>query len=434
MLVGARGLAEIIANRQTQIVQGAGASSDFFTADVARHPGARLDLRAGRGRRLGPAQPHDLRPSHRRASAATPRRPGSPASTSSATPCYLYVLSASRCGIAAVMMIARTTTGTSTHGSLYELDAIAAVVIGGTLLSGGRGTIVGTVLGVLIFTTLTNIFTLNNLLHLGPADRQGSDHRRRRAAPAAASRANARQPSRTRPVRTSSAPAPSQPRSTACPCGPRIQQAASDRAGLVAGPRPRSPRRLHQQRPDRRHRRRSRRPRRPAAAGANDEPGDNGRHRLLRPRRRPRLDGRDHQVGAIAEADEVRRRRAAGRRGHQRRQPADQPGRDLHQRRVDAIVLLPFDGAALTAGRASRRWRPASRSSTSTASSTTPFAARTTVLGDNYGMGVSAGTYICEQLGEQDGRRRRRDRRHRLAAADPGPQPRASPTRSPTAA
>jgi ribose transport system permease protein len=59
--------------------------------------------------------------------------------------------------------MARTTTGSSTHGSLYELDAIAAVVIGGTLLLGGRGTIVGTVLGVLIFTTLSNVFTLNNL-------------------------------------------------------------------------------------------------------------------------------------------------------------------------------------------------------------------------------------------------------------------------------
>jgi ribose transport system permease protein len=59
--------------------------------------------------------------------------------------------------------MARTTTGSSTHGGLYELDAIAAVVIGGTLLIGGRGTIVGTVLGVLIFTTLSNVFTLNNL-------------------------------------------------------------------------------------------------------------------------------------------------------------------------------------------------------------------------------------------------------------------------------
>jgi ribose transport system permease protein len=75
---------------------------------------------------------------------------------------YLYVLVGVCCGIAALMLIARTTTGSATHGNLYELDAIAAVVIGGTLLSGGRGSIVGTVLGVLIFTTLNNIFILNN--------------------------------------------------------------------------------------------------------------------------------------------------------------------------------------------------------------------------------------------------------------------------------
>ena len=60
-------------------------------------------------------------------------------------------------------VIARTTTGSSTHGHPTELDAIAAVVIGGTLLSGGRGTIVGTLLGVVIFSILTNVFTLNNL-------------------------------------------------------------------------------------------------------------------------------------------------------------------------------------------------------------------------------------------------------------------------------
>ena len=74
----------------------------------------------------------------------------------------LYVLLGVCCGIAAVMLVARTATGSSTHGNLYELEAIAAVVIGGTLLSGGRGTIVGTVLGVLIFAILTNVFVLNN--------------------------------------------------------------------------------------------------------------------------------------------------------------------------------------------------------------------------------------------------------------------------------
>ncbi|NIH80089.1 ABC transporter permease [Amycolatopsis viridis] len=67
------------------------------------------------------------------------------------------------CGIAALMVVARTTSGASTNGLYYELDAIAAVVIGGTLLSGGRGTLTGTLIGVLIFTVLGNIFTLNNL-------------------------------------------------------------------------------------------------------------------------------------------------------------------------------------------------------------------------------------------------------------------------------
>ena len=76
---------------------------------------------------------------------------------------YLYALSGLTAGIAAVMMLGRTTSGASTHGLLYELEAIAAVVVGGTLLAGGRGTIVGTVLGVLLFSTLTNVFIQNNL-------------------------------------------------------------------------------------------------------------------------------------------------------------------------------------------------------------------------------------------------------------------------------
>jgi ribose transport system permease protein len=66
------------------------------------------------------------------------------------------------CGIAALILVARTSTGSSTHGQLYELEAIAAAVIGGAVLSGGRGSIVGTVFGVLIFATLTNVFVLNN--------------------------------------------------------------------------------------------------------------------------------------------------------------------------------------------------------------------------------------------------------------------------------
>jgi ribose transport system permease protein len=76
---------------------------------------------------------------------------------------YLYLLSGLCCGIAAFLLIVLVGSGQSTNGNLYELDAIAAAIIGGTLLSGGRGTIVGSVLGVLIFTTINNIFALNNL-------------------------------------------------------------------------------------------------------------------------------------------------------------------------------------------------------------------------------------------------------------------------------
>ncbi|GGP68991.1 ABC transporter permease [Saccharothrix coeruleofusca] len=75
----------------------------------------------------------------------------------------VYGIAGLCCGIAALMVVARTTSGASTNGLFYELDAIAAVVIGGTLLSGGRGTLIGTLIGVLIFTVLNSIFTQNNL-------------------------------------------------------------------------------------------------------------------------------------------------------------------------------------------------------------------------------------------------------------------------------
>jgi ribose transport system substrate-binding protein len=69
--------------------------------------------------------------------------------------------------------------------------------------------------------------------------------------------------------------------------------------------------------------------------------------------------------------------------------------------RVDAIVLLPTDGAALTpvATQAMEAGIPVINVDREFSSS---FAARATVLGDNYGMGVSAGTYICEQLDGKD--------------------------------
>jgi ribose transport system permease protein len=75
----------------------------------------------------------------------------------------VYGIAGLCCGIAAIMVVARTTSGSSGNGMFYELDAIAAVVIGGTLLTGGKGTLIGTLIGVLIFTVVNSIFTQNSL-------------------------------------------------------------------------------------------------------------------------------------------------------------------------------------------------------------------------------------------------------------------------------
>ncbi|XVV14254.1 ABC transporter permease [Actinoplanes sp. CA-131856] len=75
----------------------------------------------------------------------------------------LYALSGLCCGIAAIMLTSQATSAQAAMANLYELDAIAAAIIGGTLLSGGRGTIIGALFGVLVFSTITNLFAINNL-------------------------------------------------------------------------------------------------------------------------------------------------------------------------------------------------------------------------------------------------------------------------------
>ncbi|MCZ2839282.1 ABC transporter permease [Modestobacter sp. VKM Ac-2985] len=161
MLAAARGLAEIIANRRTQIVQDRD-FIEFFGGDVLGIPMLVIvfALVAAAGWVLLNRTTFGRRTFAVGGNAEAARLAGIRVQRHTV---WLYVLSGVTCGIAAVLLMARTTTGSSTHGTLLELDAIAAVVIGGTLLVGGRGTIVGTVLGVLIFTTLANVFTLNNL-------------------------------------------------------------------------------------------------------------------------------------------------------------------------------------------------------------------------------------------------------------------------------
>jgi ribose transport system permease protein len=65
--------------------------------------------------------------------------------------------------LAGLIHAARSHQGNPNDGSGYELDAIAAVVIGGTALAGGRGSIVGTVIGTLVLGLLNNVLGLHNI-------------------------------------------------------------------------------------------------------------------------------------------------------------------------------------------------------------------------------------------------------------------------------
>ncbi|MDB5892980.1 MAG: ribose transporter permease [Rhodoferax sp.] len=68
----------------------------------------------------------------------------------------VYTLSGAICGIAGLLIASRLNSAQPALGQGYELDAIAAVVIGGTSLSGGTGTILGTIIGAFIMSVLTN--------------------------------------------------------------------------------------------------------------------------------------------------------------------------------------------------------------------------------------------------------------------------------------
>ena len=68
----------------------------------------------------------------------------------------VYTLAGFFSGLGGVLMAARLNSAQPALGAGYELDAIAAVVIGGTSLSGGEGSILGTIIGAFIISTLTN--------------------------------------------------------------------------------------------------------------------------------------------------------------------------------------------------------------------------------------------------------------------------------------
>lgn len=76
---------------------------------------------------------------------------------------FAYTFCGGLSGLAGIVLAARITTGQPNAGIAYELDAIAAVVIGGTSLSGGVGSVGGTVLGALLMGVINNGLDLLNV-------------------------------------------------------------------------------------------------------------------------------------------------------------------------------------------------------------------------------------------------------------------------------
>jgi ribose/xylose/arabinose/galactoside ABC-type transport system permease subunit len=71
----------------------------------------------------------------------------------------VYCLSGLLAGLAAILLCGRLASASPVSGELLELDAIGATVIGGTSLAGGRATIVGTFMGVVVFALIFNLLT-----------------------------------------------------------------------------------------------------------------------------------------------------------------------------------------------------------------------------------------------------------------------------------
>jgi ribose/xylose/arabinose/galactoside ABC-type transport system permease subunit len=75
----------------------------------------------------------------------------------------VYAISGLMSGLAGLVYASQLSIGTPIAGQGYELDAIAAVVVGGTSLFGGKGSVVGTFLGTLIIGVLANILNLTGV-------------------------------------------------------------------------------------------------------------------------------------------------------------------------------------------------------------------------------------------------------------------------------
>lgn len=84
---------------------------------------------------------------------------------------FTYLLLGVCVAIATILYVPRLGSATPTTGILWELEAIAAVVVGGTSLRGGAGRVMGTVIGAILLSVIGNILNLTSIIsvHLNPA-------------------------------------------------------------------------------------------------------------------------------------------------------------------------------------------------------------------------------------------------------------------------
>ena len=75
----------------------------------------------------------------------------------------VFVLSGVFCAVAGIILASRSEAAVPTAGNAYEMDAIAATVIGGTSMSGGKGNMLGTALGAILMATIKNGLSLLNV-------------------------------------------------------------------------------------------------------------------------------------------------------------------------------------------------------------------------------------------------------------------------------
>ncbi len=76
---------------------------------------------------------------------------------------FVYAISGTMAALGAILVTSRISSATPTAGTGYELDAIASVVLGGTSLSGGEGTLFGTLVGAVIIGVINNGLNLMNV-------------------------------------------------------------------------------------------------------------------------------------------------------------------------------------------------------------------------------------------------------------------------------